>query len=303
MTDIAVAPLPPLLYEPLVRTAMAEDLGCAGDITTDTVIPTGAKAAGLFNVRRPGVVAGLDVAAMAFRLLDPEIGFSVLRPDGSRASAGDAIARVSGNAHALLTAERVALNFLCHLSGVATATRALVDAVGERRARICCTRKTTPGLRALEKYAVRLGGGINHRFGLDDGVLLKDNHIVVAGGIRPAIERARRSIGHMVKIEVEVDSAGQIEEALAAGADAILLDNMTPEQMRRAVDLIAGRATVEASGRITLDTVRPVAESGVDLISSGAITHSAPILDIGLDFEPLSVIDVPPRAEVRARGE
>jgi len=287
MSHIDVAPLPALIYEPQVRAALAEDLGRAGDITTDTMIPADAVAEGLLNARKPGVVAGLAVAEMAFRLLDPAVSFAVLRADGSRVSSGDAIARVSGNARVLLTAERVALNFLCHLSGVATATRALVDAVGEHRARVCCTRKTTPGLRALEKYAVRVGGGSNHRFGLDDGVLLKDNHVAVAGGIRPAVERARRAIGHMVKVEVEVDSIDQIEEALAAGADAILLDNMSPEGLRQAVRMIAGRATVEASGGIALETVRAVAASGVDLISSGAITHSAPILDIGLDFDPL----------------
>jgi nicotinate-nucleotide pyrophosphorylase (carboxylating) len=192
---------------------------------------------------------------------------------------------VSGHARALLSAERVALNFLCHLSGVATATREIVDAVKGYRTRIACTRKTTPGLRALERYAVRLGGGINHRFGLDDGVLLKDNHIVVAGGIGRAIEKARGALGHMVKVEIEVDRLDQLGEALAAGADAILLDNMTPAEMREAVGIIGGRAIVEASGRITAETAPTIAATGVDVISCGWITHSAPILDIGLDFE------------------
>jgi len=275
-----------LLIEPLVRAALTEDLGRAGDLTTDTIVPADARARGVLNARKPGVVAGLGVASMAFRLLDPDVRFEVERPDGALAGVNEPIARVSGRARALLTAERVALNFLCHLSGVATATREIVEAVKGTRARIVCTRKTTPGLRLLEKYAVRVGGGVNHRFGLDDGVLLKDNHIVVAGGIRAAVEKAKAALGHMVKVEVEVDRLDQIGEALAAGADAILLDNMTPAQMREAVQMIGGRATVEASGRITKETAPAIASAGVDVISCGWITHSAPILDIGLDFEP-----------------
>ena len=273
------------LIEPLVRAALAEDLGRAGDLTTDTVVPAAARARGVLNARRSGVVAGIGVAALAFRLLDPEARIEVARPDGASVGANEAIAVVSGRARALLSAERVALNFLCHLSGVAAATREIVDAVKGYRTRIACTRKTTPGLRALEKYAVRLGGGVNHRFGLDDGVLLKDNHIVVAGGIRPAIERAKAALGHMVKVEIEVDRLDQLGEALAAGADAILLDNMTPAEMREAVGIIDGRAIVEASGRITAETAPAIAATGVDVISCGWITHSAPILDIGLDFE------------------
>ncbi len=280
-----IAPMPALLIEPTVRAALLEDLGRAGDLTTDTIVPADATARGALAARRPGIVAGLDVARMAFHLLDPATTIEIFRGDGSAIDAGEAIATVSGKARALLSAERVALNFLCHLSGVATATRALVDAVVGYPARICCTRKTTPGLRALEKYAVRVGGGVNHRFGLDDGVLLKDNHIAVAGGIRAAVERARGALGHMVRIEVEVDGLAQIDEALAARADAILLDNMTPEQMRDAVGIIDHRAVVEASGRITQETARAIAAAGVDMISSGAITHSAPILDVGLDFE------------------
>ena len=274
-----------LLIEPLVRAALAEDLGRAGDLTTDTIVPADARARGALNARRAGVVAGIGVAHMAFRLLDPGISFSIARSDGALAGANEPIAIVSGRARALLTAERVALNFLCHLSGIATATREIVDAVKGTRARIACTRKTTPGLRLLEKYAVRVGGGVNHRFGLDDGVLIKDNHIVVAGGIRSAVKTAKAALGHLFKVEVEVDRLGQIEEALAAGADAILLDNMTPAQMREAVAIIDGHAIVEASGRITKETAPEIAAAGVDVISCGWITHSAPILDIGLDFE------------------
>jgi len=273
------------LIEPLVRAALAEDLGRAGDLTTDTVVPAAARARGVLNARRAGIVAGLGAAEIAFRLLDPDVGIEVVRPDGARVGVNEPIAIVSGRARALLSAERVALNFLCHLSGIATATREIVDAVKGYRPRIACTRKTTPGLRALQKYAVRLGGGVNHRFGLDDGVLLKDNHIAVAGGIRAAIEKARAALGHMVKIEVEVDRLDQLGEALAGHADAILLDNMTPAQMREAVAIIGGRAIVEASGRITAETAPAIAATGVDVISCGWITHSAPILDIGLDFD------------------
>ena len=274
------------LIEPLVRAALAEDLGRAGDLTTDTIVPIEKRARGVLNARKAGVVAGLGVAAIAFRLLDPDARIEIARLDGAKVGANESIAVVSGQARAILSAERVALNFLCHLSGIATATREIVDAVKGHRARIACTRKTTPGLRALEKYAVRLGGGVNHRFGLDDGMLLKDNHIVVAGGIRAAIGKAKAALGHMIKVEVEVDRIDQLGEALAAGADAILLDNMTPDQMREAVAIIDGRAIVEASGHITTETARAVAATGVDVISCGSITHSAPILDIGLDFEP-----------------
>ncbi|HKX07263.1 MAG TPA: carboxylating nicotinate-nucleotide diphosphorylase [Stellaceae bacterium] len=274
-----------LLIEPLVRGALAEDLGRAGDLTTDTIVPVDARASGVLNARKAGVVAGLKVAETAFRLLDPDVRFEVSRSDGADVAPSQPIATVTGRARALLTAERVALNFLCHLSGIATATREIVDAVKGTRARIACTRKTTPGLRLLEKYAVRVGGGVNHRFGLDDGVLLKDNHIVVAGGIRAAIETAKARLGHMVKVEVEVDRLDQIDEALAAHADAILLDNMTPAQMREAVAVIDRRAIVEASGRITKETAPAIAAAGVDVISCGWITHSAAILDIGLDFD------------------
>ena len=279
------AALPLIMIEPIVRAALAEDLGRAGDITTDAMIPLEARARGALAARKRGVVAGLDVAATAFRLLDPEVRIEAVRRDGDVIEAGATIAAVAGRARSLLSVERVALNFLCRLSGIATATRTIVGAVAGYPARICDTRKTTPGLRALEKYAVRVGGGVNHRFGLDDGVLLKDNHIAVAGGIRAAVAKARRSLGHMVKIEVEVDRLDQIGEALAAGADVIMLDNMTTAQMREAVEMIGGRAIVEASGRITAESAPAIAATGVDMISAGWITHSAPILDIGLDFE------------------
>jgi len=281
----SLVPLPPLLVEPIVRAALVEDLGRAGDITTSSIVPASARARAVVATRQPGVVAGLDCAAIAFRLLDPAITLTIHRPDGSRVAAGDVVASIAGPAGAILTAERVALNFLCHLSGVATATASLVDAAQGHRARITCTRKTTPGLRALEKHAVRAGGGVSHRFGLDDGVLIKDNHIEAVGSIGVAVERARQAIGHMVKIEVEVETLADLDAALAVGVDAVLLDNMTPATMAEAVARIAGRAVSEASGRITRETVAAVAASGVDIISAGWITHSAAALDLGLDFE------------------
>ena len=278
-----VPPLPDLLLEPLVRAALLEDLGRAGDITTDSIVPADATARLALNARQPGVVAGLEIAAMAFRLVDPAIRFEHLRHDGSDVAPGDVIAFVEGPARGLLTGERVALNFLCHLSGIASATAGIVAAVQPHKARITCTRKTMPGLRVVQKYAVRVGGGANHRFGLDDAVLIKDNHIAVAGGIRPAVERARASIGHLVKIEVEVDTLDQLRELLTLPVDAVLLDNMTPDQLREAVALVDGRLITEASGRITAATAPAVAASGVDLISIGWLTHSATVLDIGLD--------------------
>jgi nicotinate-nucleotide pyrophosphorylase (carboxylating) len=277
----AINPLPAILVEPVVRAALLEDLGRAGDITTDAVVPAATLMEGAITARAAGTIAGTDPAVLAFRLLDPKIECQVERPDCTRVAPGDVVLRVAGLARPILSAERVALNLLCHLSGVATATAALVDAVRPYRAGITCTRKTTPGLRALEKHAVRAGGGSNHRFGLDDAVLIKDN--AVAGGIRQAIERARDSVGHLVKIEVEVQTLAQLEAALAARPDAVLLDNMTPDQLRDAVTLTDGRAITEASGRVTLDTVSEIAASGVDLISVGWITHSVPSLDLGLD--------------------
>ncbi|WP_245487673.1 carboxylating nicotinate-nucleotide diphosphorylase, partial [Mesorhizobium sp. M4A.F.Ca.ET.022.05.2.1] len=238
----------------------------------------------VLSARQTGVVAGLDLAMLAFRLIERNVEIKVERADGSEVSQGDVIATVSGPARAILTAERTALNFLCHLSGIATATASIVNAIREHKAKIVCTRKTTPGLRAVEKYAVRAGGGANHRFGLDDAILIKDNHIAIAGGIRPAIERTRASVGHLVKIEVEVDTLVQLEEVLALAPDAVLLDNMSLDELRHAVSMVAGRCITEASGRITAATVPAIAATGVDLISIGWLTHSAPILDIGLDY-------------------
>jgi nicotinate-nucleotide pyrophosphorylase (carboxylating) len=282
-----IRPTPPypLVYEPLLRLALEEDLGRAGDITTEATIPIEARASAFLVARSGGSIAGLPMAERVFGLLDPAVRFDRAVADGDVVTAKTTLARISGPARAILTGERTALNLLGHLSGVATATRALVHAVAGTHAGIVCTRKTTPGLRALEKYAVRCGGGANHRFGLDDAVLIKDNHLVAAGGVAPAIERARALVGHLVKIECEVQTIAQLEEALAARADAILLDNMTPAELADAVRRIRGRAIAEASGGITLETVRAVAESGVNLISVGWITHSAPTLDVALDFE------------------
>jgi nicotinate-nucleotide pyrophosphorylase (carboxylating) len=277
-------PLPRVMLEPLVRAALLEDLGRAGDFTTDAIVPPGAGITASLVARQPGVVAGLDLAALAFTLIDPAIRIEIARPDGSRLAPGDVIATIAGPARGVLTAERTALNFLGHLSGVASATAGLVAAIRPHRAQIVCTRKTMPGLRAVQKYAVRAGGGGNHRFGLDDAVLIKDNHVAIAGGVRQAILRARAGVGHMVKIEVEVDTLEQLDAVLDLGVDAILLDNMGPEMLREAVRRVAGRALTEASGRITPATAQAVAASGVDLISVGWLTHSAAVLDIGLDF-------------------
>lgn len=281
MTDLPE--LPPLLVADAVRAALREDLGRTGDITSAATIPADATAEAVFAARQEGVLSGVALAEAAFREIDPKVAFTALKRDGDRIAKGEAAARVSGSARAILSAERVALNYLCHLSGVATATAALVAEVAHTRARICDTRKTLPGLRTFEKYAVRCGGGWNHRFGLDDAILIKDNHIAVAGGVVPAIERARSRAGHMVRLEVEVDSLDMLRAALTARPDAVLLDNMTPAMLREAVAIVDGRAITEASGGITLKTVAAVAETGVDYISSGWITHSAPSLDLGLD--------------------
>jgi len=277
-------PPPALMIEPLVRAALEEDLGRAGDITSQLTIPGDKIASARLVARKPGRIAGLICADIALRLVDPKLRLDVALPDGSDTGPGSVLATISGPARGILTAERVALNFLGPLSGTATLTAALVKAVDGTKARIVCTRKTLPGLRILQKYAVRCGGGFNHRFGLDDAAMIKDNHILAAGGIAPAVARLRAGLGHMVKIEVEVDRLTQLEEALAQGVDTILLDNMSLEDMHRAVALAKGKAVLEASGNVTLETVRAIAETGVDYISSGAITHSAPNLDIGLDF-------------------
>ena len=277
--------LPSPLVARAISEALAEDLGLAGDITTDATIPADATASAVISARKPGVIAGLDLAEAAFRALDRDCCFERLAADGDAVAADASIARVTGNARALLSAERVALNFMCHMSGIATLTRHYVEAIKGTAAKIADTRKTNPGLRAFEKYAVRCGGGQNHRTGLFDAILIKDNHIVAAGGIGKAIEAARAHAGHMVKIEVEVDNLEQLEDVLKHKVDAVLLDNMSPAMLRTAVKLAGGRVIMEASGGVTLDTVRAIAETGVNLISVGALTHSAPVLDLGLDFE------------------
>lgn len=275
----------PVVYEDLVRRALREDLGRAGDLTSDAVVPPEARATGLIRARRAGRVAGLDAALTAFRLLDPEVEIEIAAGDGSDVEPGTTLATVRGRARELLSAERTALNILGRLCGIATVTRDLAQAIAGSRARVVCTRKTTPMLRALEKYAVKVGGGENHRFGLDDAVLIKDNHRVLAGGAAVAVERARKRVGHMVKIEIEVDDSEELEAILALGVDAVLLDNMAPDELRRAVEIVAGRAITEASGGITPETAPAVAASGVDLISVGWLTHSAPALDVGFDME------------------
>jgi len=276
--------LPSILFEDLVRASLLEDLGRAGDITTDAIVPHEARVEASFVVRQPGVIAGLDVAACSFTSVDRNLVFTQLLEDGTRVKPGDVIATVYGSARGVLTGERVALNFLGHLGGIATVTREISDAIAHTKARLCCTRKTTPLLRALEKYAVRCGGGLNHRFGLDDAILIKDNHIAIAGSITAALTAAKTNLGHLVKIEIEVDTLEQLDEVLLHGADVVLLDNMSPDMLREAVKRVNGRAITEASGRITPSTAKAVAETGVDLISAGWITHSAPVLDIGLDF-------------------
>jgi nicotinate-nucleotide pyrophosphorylase (carboxylating) len=278
-----LAPLPAILIEPIVREALLEDLGRAGDLTTDAIVPLELKTKTVMAAREEGVVAGLDLAALAFRLIDPTIRFQPMIEDGAAVAPGARVAIVEGRARGVLTAERVALNFVGRMSGVASATAKLTAAVSHTKARIVCTRKTTPLLRAIEKYAVRAGGGSNHRFGLDDAVLIKDNHVAVAGSVAEAIRRARAHVGHLVKIEVEVDTLAELEETLGVGVDAVLLDNMSLDDLKRGVAMIGHRAISEASGRVTSETARGIAETGVDLISVGWLTHSAPTLDLGLD--------------------
>jgi len=280
-----LSPLPPFIVEEAVRAALQEDLGLAGDITTNACIPADATSRAVIATRKPGVIAGLDLAAAAFRLIDPSVKVDIISHDGAHVEEGYVVLAVNGPSRGILSAERVALNFLGRLSGIATATAALVEAVKGTKAHIVCTRKTTPTLRGFEKYAVRCGGGHNHRFGLYDAVMIKDNHIAAAGGVAKALRAAKAAVGHMVKIEIEVDTAEALEEAIAEGADIILLDNMSIEELKRSVAFVAGRAILEASGNVTLQTVRAIAETGVDIISSGWITHSAPTLDLGLDFE------------------
>ena len=274
-----------IVIERVVQTALLEDLAHGNDLTTDSIVPVDAQGRAAVVARAPGVLAGLDAALLAFELLDPGgVRATRVRSDGERIERGDTIVELEGRGRTLLTGERTMLNLLCRLSGIATATRALVDTVAGTRAHIVDTRKTAPGLRALEKYAVRCGGGSNHRFGLDDAVLIKDNHLALAGSIREAVARVRAVTGHMVKIEVEVDTLDQLGEALAEPIDAVLLDNMSPATLTEAVRIVNGRVLTEASGGIRPETIRAVAESGVDLISAGYLTHSAPALDLGLDI-------------------
>ncbi len=276
--------LPEVLIEPVVRRSLEEDFGSGGDVTSRALISSDATAQAHVVAREGGVLAGVQAAVLAFRLVDPTVEVHFAVSEGAAVEAGDVVATVEGRTRSILTSERTALNFLCHLSGVATATGMLVAAVAGTDARICCTRKTTPGLRSLEKQAVRAGGGVNHRYGLGDAILIKDNHIAASEGVAAAIAAARKQSGPATTIELEVDTLDQLEEALEAGVTAVLLDNMAPADLRQAVEMTGGRAVLEASGRVTAETVRAVAETGVDFISSGWITHSAPILDFGLDF-------------------
>jgi nicotinate-nucleotide pyrophosphorylase (carboxylating) len=280
-----IQPLPDLIIEPIVRAALVEDLGRAGDITSLACIDADARLSARFAGRQAGVVAGLACARLAILALDPAARFETLVQDGDVLAPGAVLARVDANARALLSAERVALNLLGRLSGVASLTAAYVAAVAGTSARIVDTRKTTPGLRALEKYAVRCGGGVNHRFGLDDAILIKDNHVAACGGVGEAIRRARAAAGHLVKIEAEVDGLDQLTEALAERPDVIMLDNFSLGDLREAVARAKGQVVLEASGGVNLTTVRAIAETGVDVISVGALTHSAPVLDIGLDAD------------------
>jgi nicotinate-nucleotide pyrophosphorylase (carboxylating) len=278
-----IEPLPDLLIAPVVRAALAEDLGRAGDVTSQACVPADARLRAVFVSRKAGVVSGLACARLAIAELDPSADFKSAVEDGTRVGPGGKLARVDANARALLAAERTGLNLLGRLSGIATLTRAYVDAVEGSGAAIVDTRKTTPGLRALEKYAVRCGGGVNHRFGLDDAILIKDNHIAACGSVGEAVRRAKAAAGHLMKVEVEIDGLGQLEEALKYGPDVVMLDNFSLADLAEAVRRAAGRAVLEASGGVSLETVRAIAETGVDVISVGALTHSASVLDIGLD--------------------
>lgn len=276
----------PLLVEPFLRDALREDMGRAGDITTDAIAPPGLTVRASMVLRQDGRVCGLPVVRMVFDLVDPGVTVRFLVAEGADVDAGETVAVIEGAARSVLTGERLALNLLGRLSGIATLTRSCVAQAAPHGTRIACTRKTTPGLRLLEKYAVRTGGGANHRYGLDDGILIKDNHIAVAGSVTEAVRRARAAIGHMVKIEVEVDTLDQLNEllGLTSGADAVLLDNMEPSMLRQAVALVAGRLVTEASGGITPDRIAEVAATGVDVISLGYLTHGVKSLDVGLDF-------------------
>lgn len=280
---MSIIPLDDILVRPIVDHALAEDLGRAGDITGQACIDPDARLSVVWASRQDGRVSGLSCARLSLAALDPTATFEVVTPDGADAAPGTILARAVGNARAVLAAERTGLNLLGRLSGIATLTRSYVRLVEGTGATIVDTRKTTPGLRALEKYAVRCGGGVNHRFGLDDAILIKDNHVAACGGVGEAVRRARAHAGHLVKVEVEVDGLDQLEEALKHGPDVVMLDNFSLDDLKTAVRLAKGRAVLEASGGVNLTTVRAIAEAGVDVISVGALTHSAPVLDIGLD--------------------
>jgi nicotinate-nucleotide pyrophosphorylase (carboxylating) len=282
---LPIPPLPDVVIEPLVRLALTEDFGRGGDITTDAVIPADTKMRAIIDAREPGIAAGYDAARLALRLVDASATWTTLTPEGVAFDKGADLIRIEGSARSILMAERVMLNFIGPLSGVATLTSKFAAEIAGTKARITCTRKTTPGFRALEKRAVRLGGGVNHRLGLDDAILIKDNHIAAAGGVAAAMKRARASVGHLRAIEIEVDNLAQLQEALPFSPDAILLDNMNTAMLREAVAIVAGRSKTEASGGVRLETVRAIAETGVDYISAGALTHSAVNLDVGLDYE------------------
>ncbi|MGE6441060.1 carboxylating nicotinate-nucleotide diphosphorylase [Psychrobacter sp. NPDC078409] len=273
-----------VLLKPLVENALTEDLGRRGDVTSQATIPADMQAQLQIKARQAGVICGIDLARLSFALVDTQIEFIAQVQDGETVEAGAVLATVKGNARHLLTAERTALNFMTHLSGIATATRQIVDSVAQYPAQITCTRKTIPGLRIVQKYAVRCGGGRNHRLGLDDAILIKDNHIAIAGDIKTAIQQAQKFAGHLIPIEVEVDTLEQLEQALDAGVSLVLLDNMSPETLSQAVAMCQGRAKTEASGGITPETVQAAASTGVDFIAMGYLTHSTTALDIGLDF-------------------
>jgi nicotinate-nucleotide pyrophosphorylase (carboxylating) len=278
--------LSPLAIEQAVTRALDEDLGRAGDITSIATIPETTPARAVMVARRAGVIAGLPLAVATFQKLSPEIDIQAHVRDGAAVAKGVQVLTISGPARAMLAGERTALNFVGRLSGIATLTSEYVRRTAGTKLRICCTRKTTPGLRALEKYAVRCGGGFNHRFGLDDAILIKDNHVAVAGGVRPVLERARSHVGHLVKVEIEVDTLIQLREVLDTGlADVVLLDNMDIPTLTEAVRLAQGRVVLEASGGVTLDSIAQIAMTGVDYVSSGALTHSAPNFDVGIDID------------------
>ncbi len=280
---VEIRTIPRILIEDVVRQGLLEDLGRGGDLTTDSIVDPGTQFKGRIVARQAGRLSGGSIAALAFELMDASVRSAQTRADGAAVEPGATVMTVEGPARAILAAERTALNFLGRLCGIASLTARYVEEVAGTGAGIVCTRKTTPGLRALEKFAVRCGGGANHRFGLDDAVLIKDNHLAVAGSIEEAVIRVRQNIGHTVKVELEVDTLQQLEQALIVGVDIVLLDNMSPETLRKAVEMVGGRAITEASGRITLETAAEVAATGIDYLSVGALTHSAPGLDVGLD--------------------